>query len=187
MTHMPQDNQQTSQPGASNAKRTAHSSGNNAPQAAKPAASPAQPPEKPASPASHPAQQSAKPTPPARPAGQPQRRPSPSQEPEGYRLKLPRRDRGELFGIVEELFGSSRMKVRSEDGKTRMCRVRGKMRRRFWIKRNDIVIIHPWTDFQSDDTKADIVWRYTDTQSQKLRRRGLLSRLEKREETEIVI
>ena len=106
---------------------------------------------------------------------------------EGYRLKTPRSDKNQIFGVVEELFGGSRMKVRCEDGKTRTCTVRGKMRRRFWIKRGDIVILELWTAFQSDDSKASIVWRYTETQALKLRRRGLLSKLEKREETEIII
>ena len=103
-----------------------------------------------------------------------------------YRLKLPRSDQHQIFGVVEELFGASRMKIRAEDGKVRTCSVRGKMRRRFWIKKGDIVIIQLWP-FQTDDSKATIVWRYTETQALKLRRRGLLDKLEKREETEIII
>ena len=106
---------------------------------------------------------------------------------EGFRLRTPRRDQGETFGVVEEVFGGSRMKVRCEDGKTRMAKVRGTMKCRFWVRIGDVVIIKLWTEFQSDDSKASIVWRYTSTQSQKLRRRGLLKNLEKKPEDELVL
>ena len=42
------------------------------------------------------------------------------------------------------------------------------------VRENDIVIIKLW-DFQL--TKADIIWRYTGTQAEYLRKRGLLEKL----------
>jgi translation initiation factor 1A len=53
-----------------------------------------------------------------------------------------------------------------------MCRVRGKMKRRVWIRINDIVIVSPW-DFQSD-TRGDIVYRYRRNQVNWLKDHGYL-------------
>ncbi|TLY12440.1 MAG: translation initiation factor 1A [Thaumarchaeota archaeon] len=47
--------------------------------------------------------------------------------------------------------------VKCADGQTRVCRIRGKLKRRMWIRENDIVLVSPW-DF--DNRKADILWRY---------------------------
>ena len=103
------------------------------------------------------------------------------------RIRIPRSDQGEIFGVVEEVFGGSRMKIRCEDGKVRMAKVRGTMKCRFWVRRGDIVIAKLWTEFQSDDSKATIVWRYTETQAQKLRRQGLLHALDKKPEEELLV
>jgi len=48
------------------------------------------------------------------------------------------------------------------------------MRKRVWLRENDIVIIRLW-DFQP--IKADIAWRYTNIQKEHLMRKGYLSRL----------
>jgi len=86
------------------------------------------------------------------------------------RLRLP--EKGEVFGIVEQLKGGSRMLVRCADNKIRLCRIPGKIRRRIWVKEGDVVIVKPWT-VQSDE-KGDIVWRYTKTQVDRLQSMGLL-------------
>jgi translation initiation factor 1A len=52
--------------------------------------------------------------------------------------------------------------VKCQDGLTRLCRIKGKMKRRAWIRVDDIVIVSPW-DFQSD-TRGDIVYRYKPNQ-----------------------
>ncbi|MFQ6010602.1 MAG: translation initiation factor eIF-1A [Nitrososphaerales archaeon] len=70
-------------------------------------------------------------------------------------LKIPQE--GELLGRVVKLSGGDHVIVKSTDGKTRMCRIRGKMKRRMWIRESDIVLIGPW-DF--DDRRGDILWRY---------------------------
>lgn len=90
-----------------------------------------------------------------------------------------------MFGTVIEMMGASHMKVRCEDGKVRMCRVVGKMKKHFWIQTNDIVIVAPWA-FQTKDTKADIVWRYTKTQMFRLKRDGHLDWMSEGEGKEIV-
>lgn len=79
---------------------------------------------------------------------------------------------GELFGVVTELHGGSRMTVQCEDGNVRMCRIPGKIRKKLWIKPGDVVIIEPWT--VETNEKGDIAYRYTAVQVEALRRKGLL-------------
>jgi|TARA_B100001765_G_C19383675_1_gene284648 translation initiation factor 1A len=64
---------------------------------------------------------------------------------------------GQFLGKVNKLLGGDNVLVRCADSKTRMCRIRGKMKRRMWIRENDVVLIAPW-DF--DNKRADIIWRY---------------------------
>jgi len=79
---------------------------------------------------------------------------------------------GEILGIATKLLGYDRVQVNCMDGYIRLGRIRGKMKRRVWIRRGDVVLITPW-DFQSD-TRGDIVWRYTSSQADILRREGYL-------------
>lgn len=80
---------------------------------------------------------------------------------------------GEVLGVVTKLLGFDRIMVKCQDGTERLCRIRGKMKRRVWIREGDIVIVAPW-DFQTD-TRGDVTWRYTHAQSDNLRRKGLLT------------
>ena len=66
---------------------------------------------------------------------------------------------GELLGRVIKLLGSDQVLVMCTDGKTRRGRIRGKLKRRIWIRDNDVVIIAPW-DFKQDE-RGDITWRFT--------------------------
>ena len=70
-------------------------------------------------------------------------------------LVLPRA--GEHLGWVMKMSGGDIVIVKCTDGQTRMCRIRGKMKRRMWIREKDVVLVSPW-DF--DNRRADIVWRY---------------------------
>ncbi len=90
------------------------------------------------------------------------------------RLRLPRRDDKEMFGMVTLMSGTEFLKVLCEDGKERAIRIPGKMRNKVWIKENDVVIIKPW-DYE--DHKGDFVWRFMPLQVQKLKRDGYLTNL----------
>jgi translation initiation factor 1A len=87
------------------------------------------------------------------------------------RLPLPRRNRGETFGIASQLLGAARIRVMCEDSTSRMGRITGKMKKKMWIREGDLLIVRPW-GFQ--EGKADILFRYSRTQSQYLARRNLL-------------
>ena len=63
----------------------------------------------------------------------------------------------EVYGIVTEMLGASRVLVRCYDGEERTCRIPGRMKKKVWIREDDLVIVEPW-DFQ--DEKGDIVHRY---------------------------
>lgn len=87
------------------------------------------------------------------------------------RLPLPRRNRGEIFGIANQLLGAARIRVMCEDSVSRMGRITGKMKKKMWIREGDLLILRPW-GFQ--EGKADILFRYSRTQSTYLSRRNLL-------------
>ncbi len=78
----------------------------------------------------------------------------------------------EVLGIADKLLGYDRLMVRCQDGASRVCRIRGKMKRRVWVRVNDVVLVSPW-DFQAD-TRGDIVFRYKGGQVEWLRSSGLL-------------
>jgi len=81
-------------------------------------------------------------------------------------------DEYEVLGIAEKLLGYDRILVRCLDGNTRLCRVRGKMKRRVWIRVGDVVLVSPW-DFQSDK-RGDITHRYKSNQVAWLKQNGYL-------------
>ena len=85
------------------------------------------------------------------------------------RVSLPYKPKGEMFAVAETFQGGSRLQVICEDGIRRMGRIPGKLRRRMWIRENDLLIVVPWS-FQ--DSKADVKFRYTPTQTANLKRRG---------------
>ncbi len=73
------------------------------------------------------------------------------------KIRLP--EEGELFGRVLKMLGGENLIVKCADGITRRGRIRGKLKRRIWIRDNDIVIIAPW-DFKATE-RGDILWRFT--------------------------
>ena len=85
------------------------------------------------------------------------------------RVSLPYKPKGEMFAVAETFQGGSRLQIICEDGIRRMGRIPGKLRRRMWVRENDLLIVVPWS-FQ--DSKADVKFRYTPTQTANLKRRG---------------
>ena len=78
----------------------------------------------------------------------------------------------DVLGIAEKLLGFDRVLVKCQDGHERLCRIRGKMKRRAWVRRGDIVLVSPW-DFQFEE-RGDIIWRYKRNQAGWLRTKGYL-------------
>jgi translation initiation factor 1A len=76
-----------------------------------------------------------------------------------------------MFAIADQILGGRRVRAVCEDGDSRLARIPGKMRRRQWVREGDLIVLQPW-DFQ--DEKANVVMRYTKTQSLYLSRKGVL-------------
>lgn len=92
-------------------------------------------------------------------------------KPEGEvfeRVRLPRGK--EVLGVLEQRVGGSRILIKCFDGKTRNCRVPGRLKRRLWLREGDIVLVMPW-EHQSE-TKGDVIFKYTKTAAAWLKRKG---------------
>ncbi|MBS3092830.1 translation initiation factor eIF-1A [Candidatus Pacearchaeota archaeon] len=98
---------------------------------------------------------------------------NPNNQFQKVRVKLPRQ--GEFLGMIDQRVGGSRMIVKCSDGKTRNCRVPGRLKRGLWIREGDIVIVKPW---EFDDEKGDLLFKYNPSEAQFLRERGYLQGIE---------
>jgi len=94
------------------------------------------------------------------------------------RVKLPKGR--EVIGVLDQRLGGSRMRVRCLDGKTRVCRVPGRFRRKMWLREGDIVLVEPW-EFEGD-TRGDIIFKYKGVQVDWLQKKGYLKKIEDFEE-----
>ncbi len=94
------------------------------------------------------------------------------------RVRLPR-DK-ETLGVLDQRLGASRMRVRCMDGKTRICRIPGRLKRKIWVQEGDIVLVEPWE--LGGDEKGDIIFKYKQTQVSWLQRNGYLKQLEEFQE-----
>jgi translation initiation factor 1A len=90
------------------------------------------------------------------------------------RIRFPRRNELEQFAVVMQLLGVNKVMVACEDGKERIARIPGRMRKRVWMRNGDLVLVKLW-DFQQ--AKCDIIWRYVGVQVEHLRKKGLLNNL----------
>ena len=88
--------------------------------------------------------------------------------------KIDFKEHGQEYGLILKKFGDSRFEVKCSDGETRIGHVRGKMRKRVWINLNDLVLISLRQDF-TNDKKADIISKYSESDGRKLIRMGELS------------
>jgi translation initiation factor 1A len=79
----------------------------------------------------------------------------------------------DVLGTAVKMLGFDRILVKCQDGHERVCRIRGKLKRRVWIRLGDIVLVSPW-DMQSD-IRGDICWRYKRNQTDWLRNKGYLT------------
>ncbi|MBI4159221.1 translation initiation factor eIF-1A [Candidatus Woesearchaeota archaeon] len=102
------------------------------------------------------------------------------QEPQEEVLRVPTPRGIQVLGVVEQRVGGSRMIVKCLDGKQRNCRIPGRLKRKLWIRENDIVMVEPW-EFDKE-TKGDILLKYRPNQVDWLKKNGYLKGLENVEE-----
>jgi len=92
------------------------------------------------------------------------------EEEEIQRIRIPRK--GEVLGIALTMLGAGKITVKCEDGYTRLCRIAGRIRKKLWIRVGDAILVAPWT-VQTNE-RGDIIWIYTKTQANWLKRKGYL-------------
>lgn len=97
---------------------------------------------------------------------------------EVVRVRVPRGK--ETLGVLEQRLGASRTRVKCLDGKIRICRIPGRLKRSLWVREGDIVLVEPWE--YGDDEKGDIVFKYRKNQIDWLKKKGYLKQLESLQE-----
>ncbi|MBS3116231.1 translation initiation factor eIF-1A [Candidatus Woesearchaeota archaeon] len=97
------------------------------------------------------------------------------EQPQVIRVRIPQGK--ELLGIVQQRFGGSRMRILCLDGKERVCRIPGRLRRALWVRESDVVIVEPWE--LGGDKKGDVVYKYKGkAEVDFLRKKGYLKNIE---------
>jgi translation initiation factor 1A len=95
------------------------------------------------------------------------------EEVELSRIRTPKQ--GEVLGVVEMMLGADKIRANCDDGFTRIVRIPGRLRKRVWIKSGDLILVEPWK-IQTNE-RGDVVFRYTSTQANWLRRKGFVKTL----------
>jgi translation initiation factor 1A len=100
------------------------------------------------------------------------------EQPTFVRVRTPKSN--EVIGTVMQRLGGSRMSVACMDGKTRICRIPGRLKKSLWVREGNTVLVEPW-EFEGDK-KGDIVLKYNPTQVQWLKNKGYLKQISEFEE-----
>ena len=79
------------------------------------------------------------------------------------------KEEGQEYAFVSDLKGDCRMALICWDKKERIGIIRGKMRKRVWISRGDLVLVGI-REFQDD--KCDIIQKYDSEQAKLLAKKG---------------
>jgi len=77
----------------------------------------------------------------------------------------------EVIGIVEQRLGGNKIMAGCLDGKSRNCRVPGRLKRKLWLRPNDVVIVEPW---ELDNNKGDVIFKYRMNQIEWLKKNKYL-------------
>lgn len=85
------------------------------------------------------------------------------------RVRLPRGE--ETIGIIEQRHGGNKMMVSCLDGKSRNCRVPGRLKRALWLRPGDVVIVQLW---ELDKNRGDIIFKYRPNQIEWLKQNKYL-------------
>ena len=81
------------------------------------------------------------------------------------------KEEGQEYGRVTKMLGNGRLLADCYDGKRRMCKIRGNMRKKVWVMQGDLVLLG-LRDYQDD--KADVMMKFTNEEERRLRQAGEL-------------
>lgn len=87
---------------------------------------------------------------------------------------------GQEYAKVIALMGEGRVNAMCADGVERICHIRGTLRKKVWIVKDDIILVS-LRDFQ--DKKADILVKYCEQEVRLLRSMGEISTIDKVKDT----
>merc|ERR1712137_1040337 len=103
-------------------------------------------------------------------------------ENEGQKRELVFKDDGQEYAQVVKMLGNGRLEAACFDGPTRLCHIRGKLRKKVWINQGDIILLS-LRDYQ--DEKGDVIMKYSADEARSLKAYGELpenAKINEREE-----
>lgn len=92
-------------------------------------------------------------------------------ENEKEKRELVFKEDGQEYAQVTKMLGNGRLEAMCFDGVRRLCHIRGKLRKKVWINSGDIILLG-LRDYQ--DTKADVILKYTPDEARNLKTYGEL-------------
>uniref|UniRef100_A0A3B0MLR2 Eukaryotic translation initiation factor 4C n=2 Tax=Theileria TaxID=5873 RepID=A0A3B0MLR2_THEAN len=101
---------------------------------------------------------------------------------EGEKRELVFKMEDQEYAQVLRMLGNGRLEAYCFDGTKRLCHIRGKMRKRVWVNAGDIILVS-LRDFQ--DSKADVIAKYTAEEARTLKAYGELPEATKINETDV--
>eukprot|EP00808_Paulinella_micropora_P017860 g46449.t1 len=81
------------------------------------------------------------------------------------------KEEGQEYAQVIKMLGNGRLEGKCFDGRTRLCHIRGKMRKKQWVNTGDIILVG-LREFQDD--KADVILKYSVEEARRLKLAGAL-------------
>ena len=90
-------------------------------------------------------------------------------ESEGLKRELVFKEDGQEYAQATKMLGNGRLEAICFDGVTRLCHIRGKLRKKVWINQSDIVLVG-LREFQ--DSKADVIQKYSADEARNLKSYG---------------
>lgn len=78
-----------------------------------------------------------------------------------------------VYGKALKLLGEGRVSVMCDDNVKRTCLICGRMRNRVYVRAQDVVLV-ALRSGMTDDSKADIVHKYTSDEARSIAKRGEL-------------
>ena len=90
-------------------------------------------------------------------------------ESELVKRELVFKEDGQEYAQATKMLGNGRLEAICFDGVTRLCHIRGKLRKKVWINQADIVLVG-LREFQ--DAKADVILKYSADEARNLKSYG---------------
>lgn len=84
---------------------------------------------------------------------------------EDHNIKVDLKSENQEYGQVEKLLGNLRLKIKCIDGKERLGKIRGSIRKRCWITIGDVVLV---SLREFEDEKCDVLHKYSGDHIKKL-------------------